>query len=277
MSWLFSRALVAASSAGTCSDGEPSAPSSTTPTPQAYLWRDKTTDAWRRFPSGMTCGHLTESRGEELLTSFLAGFPVRTSAPPERASELTASEAASGAKWHGSLAKYDRVSHSWRTAQCLLFEDSAECLEIWPKWGTTRDGAAYRQQTPSSLLEIRQRITAASEFGSRLPTPRSQEPGRTSEGYGRGLAELIEGNQQIAKWPTPRTQMTRPCLERLDAPKRHKSNLEEVVAIRDPATAGGKLNPQWVEWLMGWPIGWTDLSALEMDKFQRWRRSHGDC
>jgi hypothetical protein len=22
---------------------------------------------------------------------------------------------------------------------------------------------------------------------------------------------------------------------------------------------GGKLNPQWVEWLMGFPIGWTDL------------------
>tara|TARA_S200002703_G_scaffold135340_1_gene124197 strand:+ start:469 stop:987 length:519 start_codon:yes stop_codon:yes gene_type:complete len=25
--------------------------------------------------------------------------------------------------------------------------------------------------------------------------------------------------------------------------------------------AGGKLNPQWVEWLMGFPIGWTDLDA----------------
>ena len=40
---------------------------------------------------------------------------------------------------------------------------------------------------------------------------------------------------------------------------------------------GGKLNPQWVEWLMGWPIGWTDCEPLETDKFQQWRRSHGDC
>ena len=24
---------------------------------------------------------------------------------------------------------------------------------------------------------------------------------------------------------------------------------------------GGQLNPQWVEWLMGFPIGWTDLDA----------------
>lgn len=24
---------------------------------------------------------------------------------------------------------------------------------------------------------------------------------------------------------------------------------------------GGKLNPEWVEWLMGWGVGWTDLSV----------------
>jgi hypothetical protein len=26
---------------------------------------------------------------------------------------------------------------------------------------------------------------------------------------------------------------------------------------------GGHLNPQWVEWLMGFPIGWTDLNNSE--------------
>jgi len=30
--------------------------------------------------------------------------------------------------------------------------------------------------------------------------------------------------------------------------------------------AGGKLNPMWVEWLMGWPLGWTDLKPLVTDK-----------
>ena len=33
------------------------------------------------------------------------------------------------------------------------------------------------------------------------------------------------------------------------------------------AVAGGRLNPQWTEWLMGWPINWTDLKLLETDKF----------
>ncbi len=26
---------------------------------------------------------------------------------------------------------------------------------------------------------------------------------------------------------------------------------------------GGQLNPDWVEWLMGWPIGWTSIKPLK--------------
>ena len=28
------------------------------------------------------------------------------------------------------------------------------------------------------------------------------------------------------------------------------------------------------EWLMGWPIGWTDLKPLEMDRYRLWLRLH---
>jgi DNA (cytosine-5)-methyltransferase 1 len=38
--------------------------------------------------------------------------------------------------------------------------------------------------------------------------------------------------------------------------------------------AGGTLNPEWVEWLMGWPIGWTDLKPLAMGRYQLWLRLH---
>jgi hypothetical protein len=30
------------------------------------------------------------------------------------------------------------------------------------------------------------------------------------------------------------------------------------------------LNPNWVEWLIGWTIGWTGLKSLEMGRFQKW-------
>jgi hypothetical protein len=41
------------------------------------------------------------------------------------------------------------------------------------------------------------------------------------------------------------------------------------------AQIGGKVNPEWNEWRMGWPIGHTDLKPLATDKFQRWLKSHG--
>jgi hypothetical protein len=37
----------------------------------------------------------------------------------------------------------------------------------------------------------------------------------------------------------------------------------------------GPLSPEWSEWIMGWPIGTTDLRPLATDRFQVWRRSHG--
>ena len=36
------------------------------------------------------------------------------------------------------------------------------------------------------------------------------------------------------------------------------------------------LNPRFVEWLMGFPIGWTDLQPLETQSFQQWQQRHGD-
>lgn len=42
-----------------------------------------------------------------------------------------------------------------------------------------------------------------------------------------------------------------------------------------PRVLGGSVNPDYSEWMMGWPIGWTALSPLETDKFQEWLELHG--
>jgi hypothetical protein len=49
----------------------------------------------------------------------------------------------------------------------------------------------------------------------------------------------------------------------------------QVIAEEVGMEARGTLNPMWVEWLMGWPLGWTDLKPLEMDRFQKWLDEHG--
>ncbi|NBW08761.1 MAG: hypothetical protein EBR82_12130, partial [Caulobacteraceae bacterium] len=67
-------------------------------------------------------------------------------------------------------------------------------------------------------------------------------------------------------WPTP----TAHNAKELNAPSEAMRNTPTL-----SASVGGRLNPTWVEWLMGWPLGWTDCAPLETDKFQLWRRSHG--
>jgi len=38
---------------------------------------------------------------------------------------------------------------------------------------------------------------------------------------------------------------------------------------------GGPLNPDWCEWVMGFPIGWSASAPLATDRFQRWLLAHG--
>ena len=44
-----------------------------------------------------------------------------------------------------------------------------------------------------------------------------------------------------------------------------------------PNFVGGSLNPTWVEWLMGWPIGWTALEPLAMARCPCARQPPGEC
>lgn len=37
-----------------------------------------------------------------------------------------------------------------------------------------------------------------------------------------------------------------------------------------PAPKGLRLNPDWVEWLMGWPVGWTRLDGLDSPDTHPW-------
>ena len=163
MSWLYSRALVEEFSAATCSDGDVSAPSNTTPTPDQFYWPDKTTEHSRLSRFGMTCVPLTADRGAALLTWFLEGSRAKTSAQLGEVTDWTASAPGCGRKWLGSLAKFDPDSRSWKTAQCSLLGDLDEFSETWPRWGSMRTGECWERETPAHL-------TTGNESGL-WPTP----------------------------------------------------------------------------------------------------------
>jgi DNA (cytosine-5)-methyltransferase 1 len=38
--------------------------------------------------------------------------------------------------------------------------------------------------------------------------------------------------------------------------------------------SGGRANPEFVEWLMGWPTGWSDLERSATDRYRSWLLAH---
>ena len=293
MSWLFSRALVEASSAGISSDGGLYAPSSATPTPPPFSPLGKTTRRSHPFPSGMTCEPLTANRGEAVLTFCLAASPVRTSPAQVTGPASLESARVSGGTWRGSSVRWDRDSCSWKTVPSSPAAASESFSGTWPRWGTMRAGVCSELVTPAPP-------TAAIGSGS-WPTPRACSamaatitpesawaPGRlpnletvvgrrmwptptASEGNGAGQSANCQGGMNlrtaVRMWPTPMAHDGKDCGSSPSQAGRNSPTL--------PVAAGGKLNPTWVEWLMGWPLGWTDLQPLETAKFQQWRASHG--
>jgi hypothetical protein len=39
---------------------------------------------------------------------------------------------------------------------------------------------------------------------------------------------------------------------------------------------GGRTTPRHIEFLMGWPLGWSDSAPLEMESFRLWKKRHGN-
>lgn len=115
-------------------------------------------------------------------------------------------------------------------------------LETWPRSGTMQAGSCY--PLPPLVLHT-------SESGSLLwPTPtahNAKEMGAPAE-FRRKHHLTAEANRRT--WATPTV-----CgnYNRKGASKTSGDGLATQV--------GGPLNPMWVEWLMGFPLGWTDLDA----------------
>ena len=279
MSWLISKALMNSLSLQeqeegffqeNFSDGKQSAPLNGNLTPQAYCAPDKMTDFSRLSRFGMTFKPLTENLGEELLTLYLAGFHAKTLAQQEKAQELTENEAECGEKWHASFTKYDPDSFLWRTHQCSLLGDLEPFLETWPQWGLMRDGECWEQRTLEQTIR-----GTESGLSESWPTTRScsamaatiTQESAWNEKRNPNL-ETIVGKRMF---PTPDANCGQRGTQPNWTPKRksgHQAQYTINQAVRDmEQNNGGKLNPMWVEWLMGWPLGWTDLKPLGMGKY----------
>jgi hypothetical protein len=80
----------------------------------------------------------------------------------------------------------------------------------------------------------------------------------------------------LEKWPTPVVRDYKDTGTQESMLRAFQNRDSPGVALIVGATLGGKLNPTFPEWLMGWPLGWTDLKPLEMDKSLYVQQQHGN-
>jgi len=304
MSWLFSQALVAEYSEATCSDGAPSAPSNGPPTQQAYCSPDKMTAFSRLSRFGMTFKPLTEDHGAALLMSYLADSRARTSASPVAGQASRESAAACGSTWPALSVRYDPASSSWKTAHCLWEEDLPWSSVTLPTWGMTHSGFVYRHPTAerpisgtgaglwrtpsahvidakSSVVKLHGRKPTDPQVGLAdqviamekvmWPTPLASD----AESAG-GIKCWQNGNRGLALNTAVRLDFPTPGFNDFKSGKGYDhGDKQQTPQLRH--ISGGLLNPTWVEWLMGWPLGWTDLKPLAMDRFREWQQQHFPC
>jgi hypothetical protein len=250
MSWLFSRALVEEYLEDTSLDGERSVQLNGKPTQQAYCVPDKMTDFLKVSRYGMTFAALTADRGEELLMSYLEDFHAKTSQQEEKGLESKESGQECGPKWRGSFAKFDPDSYLWKTHQCSLVGDLEEFSQTWPQWGLMRGGECWEQQTLAQTISA----TESGLLAKMWPTP---------------TVACVEGGEQSER--VERTESGGYILRKLGKPHMtYGAKLSDAVLYEEKKKnnlTGGRLNPTFTEWLMGWPLGWTKLEPLETDKF----------
>ena len=157
-----------------------------------------------------------------------------------------------------SFAYYDPDTSSWKTSQQSFLTDLELFSETWPRQGITVNGVAYQRH----LLEPATREIG----GGLLPTPLASAMDRKSK-FKQGGTPLLG-----ALLPTPRAAKGMEMrLSKNMAKLEHKKYLETEMAARihthgethltnsKEIGENGVLNPSFVELLMGFPLGWTDL------------------
>lgn len=203
--------------------------------------------------------------------SSVVDFRVRISVLQERVRALTANALDSGVSSLELLARYDLLTSSWKTSQRCLAEDSERFSETWPRSGMMRNGTAYLRPPCAPLTGE----TGFSSWG----TPRASIGG--GDAVKRAARGMLEG--QVLVWPTPRCHNASETASPSERKRRspglgalvhwptpqsrdckgpsggNQVNLPNALSIKNSRS----LNPVWVEQLMGFPDGWTEVGQAD--------------
>ena len=221
-------------------------------------------------PSGMLSANLTHKKSSEkdfqtplfmrtlqrlILEAFQRStcsqedFPAKTSATLDGELASRGVVVHSGSITSRPLGFYDQSTRSLKTYQRSLIEDSTLSLAILPRSGMMRSGIVYRLPALVRLTGGTESSLLASEpVMWHTPSASEKAPAWDRRASNGGVRNIPVPNlhAQVQMWPTP-------------VARDYKGRTVKQDML--PDLVGGALNPMWVEWLMGFPLGWTELNA----------------
>ena len=293
MAWLFVPGLVGSNSG------------STSPNPDIELWvslsgkheqrplswRGWRTRRWVKLLSGTTLAPSTADAGVDAWISSLRASRASRSASPDSNGESRTS-ATCGRTLPGSLARYALRGYCSKTSPVsqqpsLLMDEapSKRSATTFKSWVSRSRGMSSQRQRWGQAI-----FASESSLPGDWPTPNTPSGGPNTKSTATHTGGLdLDG--AVLMWPTPdagvRTGFNRsksegatnrPLLAEAagmwasslpgDSPNEHGAPCS-----RSGQTSPRQLNPLFVEWLMGWPLGWTQAgSPLPETEWSRWWR-----
>jgi hypothetical protein len=139
-------------------------------------------------------------------------------------------------------------------------------VEMVQNWQTaTVSTGAHRQKDGSMIDKLDQQV-------KQWPTPEASQGGRQGGSFSQNswkkedgtpkqpsLAQATIMDQQVKNWATPRAEMDSGA----------HNGIPDTLHSQMKVQAVGKLNPRWVETLMGLPVGWTMPSCASPVTIER--------
>lgn len=276
---------------------------------QSLMWRSKPSQSatWlRRWKTDLLTQHLygrilKPSLGNSLVEEWISSVEaslVNHSVPQEEEKEMKTQDTCGPISQKGFNSLESLPLFSWKTLKESSVQNSKEIIgqiqrthlfcsmysESWKDW-ITKQRRAYSQRVKLvHHTKEKEFLFLVSEMNSSkqalimsptlLTTPKDQEQ------LGLLLEEKnnIGMNHQESQWATPTTRDWKDAgLKKEVKPMKDGNRRMNLVPqqVLDQEAYRGKLNPRWIEILMGLPIGWTMPSCqnpvtIELTNLECW-------
>jgi hypothetical protein len=209
---------------------------------------------------------------EELTSSSVASHA--SPGPKPGSSEAQKMTAISGRKWLGLLETYGLagqfakmcgalLTNQWASSAAFLtWKASATkpfhlLFQLAPSMPRTAEIESGSLHTPTSKANQFAPSMRERDAGSWWATPAAADSrGSTGGNQGKSL------RTDVRMWPTPVARDHKG--QGMSRERRETREPDNLCSWTKKHEGSGALNPEWVEWLMGFPLGWTNLTAEEL-------------